>query len=285
MKIDVCSDLHIDNWWQRTQLYTFDGPQNRKPDGSSQYIDWKWHKQDIESDATVLLIAGDLSNGIDKTVDIVKCAAEIYDHVLFVDGNHEHYNRLPYTENIQRLADAANSLQNVEFLSHENSSCVIDNIGFVGLNGWYDWRCYTDKGLTVFDARQVWRRDMNDIYIQFDGGDPDSLADRDATALASIVKQFQDNDVISKIVVMTHTMPSVDLAIWRDHTWNHLTPSFINSQMKNVLLADVKHKIDHWIYGHTHTRNTKIIDGITYVNNCRGYRGENPGWSLQQIEI
>ena len=68
MKIDICSDLHV--------------PLN----GS---IQWSKIKN---KDSTILVVAGDTSNSIFKTADVLNSASLLYDKVIAVLGNHDFYD-------------------------------------------------------------------------------------------------------------------------------------------------------------------------------------------------
>jgi hypothetical protein len=126
--------------------------------------------------------------------------------------------------------------------------------------------------------------------VMFDKGDPEIMAFRDAETLSKAVSYLQDeiNDEADHIVMVTHTSPRRELMeVSKDPSWNRLTPSFVNTQMKDVLAADTKGKIKYWVYGHTHFRKQSKIDEVTYLNNAYGYSGEFPNqpWSLKQFEL
>jgi predicted phosphodiesterase len=249
-------------------------------------VDWEWYRNNAGG-ADVLVIAGDLSNSTDVAAASLKHAAQAYELVVFVDGNHEHYNKEPYSYNMGVLGAQCSRLSNVVFLSPTEPVFTHNHIAFVGANGWYDWRCHVRRGVSRENAYAAWRRQLNDAaMINFDRGDPGVLAKLHSNVLANEVHNLQQNETVSKIILVTHSSPRADNDSWRgEFAWDVITPSFVNSQMNQVLNLDSSAKISHWIYGHTHTRNDRVIEGVRYVNNCRGYPNELSPWSLVQIEV
>jgi predicted phosphodiesterase len=51
-----------------------------------------------------------------------------------------------------------------------------------------------------------------------------------------------------------------------------------NSHMSLVLDEDTENKIDTWCFGHYHNSVDRNINGVRYVNNCKG-RQEDSGWT------
>jgi predicted phosphodiesterase len=123
--------------------------------------------------------------------------------------------------------------------------------------------------------------------IDFKGQSPEMRATVEAINLAADVKAANADDSVTDIVMVTHMSPRADIMVWKagDHIWNALTPSYVNTQLRQVVGADDNRKIKFWVYGHTHYRQMLEVDYITYVNNARGYPNENPPFSLSQIEV
>jgi DNA repair exonuclease SbcCD nuclease subunit len=286
MKIDVCSDIHSEQWWSKSRIVDCNGPRKRTSTGLTMLIDWEWYKNKAGGDGEILIIAGDLSDHIDTTKTIIEQAAEVYSYVFFVDGNHDHFNKKLYSLNMQILN--GNNLDNVRFLNPLTVGFIIEDIAILGCNGWYDWSCYELVGYPKDVAKADWIASMADTrLIRFDQGLPDDLAAEHSELLTVAISETQLNDEIKDIIVVTHTSPLAALMQWKDNeAWDRGTPSFVNSEMIKVLQADVNHKIKYWIYGHTHQRQTIDLTGIKFINKCRGYPYEiKEEWLLQRIEI
>lgn len=291
LKFDYCSDLHVDAWAQVTLLHDPTGPRlwTGVPYQSHHLIiDWEWYKN---PDSSVLVIAGDLSNDLTDTISTIKDAAAVYDQVVFVEGNHDHYQDALEGDielNHRVFKDSLRLFPNVTHLDGEESLQIGDTL-FIGALGWYDWQGFVDRGITAEMAKDRWLKGNNDSRMINFGKfkDPSVRALHDAEALRSQVLWAQDEDTILNIVVVTHTSPRADLMWWRPESedWNNMTPSFMNTGMDRVIAVDEKKKIRHWIYGHTHQRQVIDIDGVIYSNNARGYPRENAPWVMTKHEV
>ena len=288
LKIDVASDLHVDAYEYSTQTHD---PDIRLWEGEAHkssplYIDWEHLKNE---DSRVLIIAGDTANCIPTTATVIRQAAQVYQHVVFVDGNHEHYTGMnTVSGNMDEMRASVSGLTNVTYLDG-SSSVQIDDVLFIGATGWYDWKAFEDQSISQYSAKQAWYRFSNDSRVPSYGklGSPEQIAILQSTQMAERVRSISSDDHVGYIVPVTHMSPRADLMEWKEGNliWNSLTPSYVNTSLKAVLDADTEKKITHWIYGHTHFRKITDIDGITYVNNARGYPRENPPFSLTQIEV
>jgi predicted phosphodiesterase len=267
MKFDVCSDLHVDHHLS--------------------LIDWAEWKN---PDSTVLIIAGDVSNKIVNTVAVVMDAAQHYEHVVFVDGNHEHYDHeLCVSDNIRLMHSAFDRIPNVHFLDGElRATWQHEGTLFVGGMGWYDWICYERMNISHRRAYGSWLEGSNDAReIQWDDDmRPDTMASVHAVNLSTEVHEAQQDAGVERIVMVTHSSPDARLMWWRPENpaWNEQTPSYVNSQMSQVVEQDAGKKIQYWIYGHTHFRSYRVLDGIHYINNSRGYPREASDYFLPQFE-
>lgn len=288
LKFDYCSDLHVDAWHGITRLHDPQGPRiwSGEPYASHAfYVDWEWYQQD---GSKVLILAGDIANSLSDTISVVKDAADVYDHVLFVDGNHEHYQSaiegdVDFTHEV--IKDSLRMYSNVVHLNGENS-LKVGNTLFVGACGWYDWQAFVDKGVSAEEAKFHWSTRNNDSRMVDYGRfkDPAALAMHHSELIRAQVLTAQTDDTVEHIVVVTHTSPREELNPWLEGNdgWNTLTPSYINTGMDRVLAVDTQKKIRHWIYGHTHERQTLDIGGVVYSNNARGYPRENEPWTMAQ---
>lgn len=286
IKFDFCSDLHVDIWHHTTRLVNppGEGPQSRDKDGNFQYIDWEWYKN---ADSNVLIIAGDTANSVGKAADVFISASKVYEWVVVIDGNHEHYEGSSISLNTLNLEMSLKPYKNIIFLT--GNSFQIGDTLFTGALGWYDWRGWETHGITKEQAYATWVNRSNDSreisYGEYVG--PAQLAATHAVNIAEEVRKAQSDDSIQNIVVVTHTSPDARLMYWHptDDGWNKLTPSYMNSSMSMVRDADVNEKIRYWIYGHTHERKMVQIGHIIYANNAMGYPRENGPWFLPQLDL
>lgn len=166
---------------------------------------------------------------------------------------------------------------------------------FVGGNGWYDFRAYTEFGISVEEGKSA-NNGINDgTYIAWETGEFKTFTDmveefayRNAVNISQAIRDAQTNDSIKNIVVVTHTIPDARLNTpkYFDRNYDAVSTSYINSKMFELCKnSDYNNKIKSWVYGHTHNRSFKEIDGIQFVNNAYGRKYESSEWFMAQIEV
>ena len=271
MKFDLISDFHVEFnvMWQDTNYWQDGDPLN-----------FAWHKARKNP---VLVMAGDTSNMMERSLAIIEEAADYYDLVIWTDGNHEHYmgykdhTLWSLTHNMERArVHALRDVENVVYLDGE-TWYNLDGTLFVGANGWYDFTM-TD-GYHPKQVQREWREKSNDPHcIRFGKKNrPEKLAERQAEQIAKRVAEAQEDDSVKEIVVVTHTIPHKDALIKdKGNKWYPLNGAYGNRHMIKVRNADrPARKIRTWVFGHTHYLFDFFDDGIRYVSNPRGYRGES----------
>ena len=269
MKFDLISDFHVEFnvAFKRTASWREGNP-----------FFYAWH---LDKKSDVLVIPGDISNEVDLTCGVVLEAAEYYKHVIFVDGNHDHYggwkdpSRQNYHNNIQAFRNLERAEDNITFLDEGNNFVMIDNTMFTGACGWYDYKAV--PGVHPRQQRSLWRQHSNDpTCIRFGKKNrPEKLAVKQADSLRDRIDLAQDRDEVEEIVVCTHTIPHKGgLINDPTHKWYQLNGSYMNTEMYKVWEADKNDKIRAWVFGHTHFQYDYIHRHIRFVTNPRGYRGE-----------
>ena len=163
MKIhfDLISDLHVDTWDE----------------------EFSW-----EGKATSLyaVVAGDISR---ERADIRPVLTEISKHYLmtiFVDGNDEHRWSLDdLGESYRTLEEDIGDIENVIWL--RDNSLVIDNVAFVGTNGWTSFDFAEDNS---YLENKRWLEDRYKIST-YAGQQIEAMAMSDAGFLCRTIKKLQ----------------------------------------------------------------------------------------------
>jgi hypothetical protein len=151
---------------------------------------------------------------------------------------------------------------------------VIDGVAILGTNGW--WGYDLDENINRDDCKQH----MTDWYAKKMPGfeiNPEEISDmsrHDVAYLINSVQRLQTHNDVKKIVIVTHTVPGAhliqhDIELAGTTQFNHMG----NRLMHLVHTNDTERKINTWCFGHYHGNVDKTIEGIRFVNNCRG-RGD-----------
>jgi UDP-2,3-diacylglucosamine pyrophosphatase LpxH len=238
---DLISDLHI-------------GP----------HESFNWEGQ---ATSTMCIVAGDISRDIEIVRDTLEHLAQCYQAVFYIDGNNEHrYNIDSISDSYQMLTGVVSNIKNVVFL--QNNCVVINGVAILGTNGWWTWDFdpYIDEDQSrhwYCDAVNANRYTADEIY---------RLAYDDTAYLINSVKKLQKHPDVKSIVIVTHTVPAVDLINHdAELASTYKLNTMGNSNMSYVLDEDTENKIKTWCFGHYHNDVDRTMNSIRYVNNCRGH--------------
>lgn len=256
MKIGILSDLHCDHY---NENFIYD------------------------TNIDALAIAGDTSGSVSVTKQVMEALANHHKEIIFIDGNHEHYEAGNVHDNMKDFSEFSKEFKNINYLNGNNKIIFGDTV-FIGCCGWYDFQ---NSHYDFATCKQAFNKYMNDAYIKFTTT-PEELALQQSAGLKKLVEEMQEDETISNIVVVTHSVPIESALIYNnDKVWNMLNGAFANISMKNVINADVKHKIKSWVFGHTHLKWDFEENGIRFICNPRGYPHEkwNRPYDIKIIEI
>lgn len=198
-----------------------------------------------------------------------------YDDVIYIMGNHEHYNN-SFMDTYDRLRREMPS--NVHFL--EKDSVKIGDVWFFGATFWTDM----NKGDPV-SLHQI-KHGMSDFrVIRFGDGvkvntawggeyytskfTPEYAKSVFHETVTSL-KAFLDNHKDDKVVVVSHHAPtelSID-PMYKDEY--HMNGAY-HSRLGNFILDNPQIKV--WVHGHVHNKTDYMIGDTRVLANPRGYKG------------
>lgn len=245
---DLISDLHLETW---------DKPLNLSGQATS----------------PVCVVAGDISRDTVQVKKFLKHLSDCYAAVFYIDGNDEHRYRLNDLGSSYRDLDQA--IRRIPRLTYlQDNVVVIDGVAILGTNGW--WGFDLDESLDQ-DGTKQWMKDTYERQIPEITVDTQSIQDAsrtDAAYLIKSVRRLQTHQDVKKIVIVTHTVPEAqliqhDIDLADKYHFNCMG----NRLMHMVHTNDTERKIHTWCFGHYHGSVDRMLNGIRYVNNCRG-RGD-----------
>jgi hypothetical protein len=255
---DLISDLHIESW-----------------------NDFDWTGQPT---APYCIVAGDVARDRQVLIDTLTHLGQKYLGVFYIDGNDEHrYFIDNLDDSYQELYQQIEPIPNVINL-HDNV-VIFNNVAILAVNGW--WTFDFDDSLDL-EQCVAWYRD----YLKCSSGSAATTMDRayhDVAYLTNSIQRLQTHPDVKKIVIISHTVPDpqitnhdVDLV----DTWRYNCLG--NKHLLRAFNNDTENKIHTWCFGHYHKSVDQAINGVRYVNNCRG-RGDTP-WGVnpyypKRIEI
>ena len=250
MAFDLISDLHLETWDEELD---FSG----------------------QATSPVCVVAGDIARDHAVIKKFLKHLSDCYAAVFYIDGNDEHRFQLgDLGGSYSRLNQTLRRIPRITYL--QDNVVVIDGVAILGTNGW--WGFDLDESLDI-DGSKQWMKDRYEARHPEFAIDPQMIQDAsrtDAAYLVSSVQKLQTHQDVKKIVIVTHTVPEAELIKHDiDLAHNYAFNCMGNRLMQLARTNDTEHKIHTWCFGHYHGSVDRIINGIRYVNNCRG-RGDTP---------
>lgn len=249
MKIQLLSDLHIEFWPTAAKFHL------------AMFVSF-------QTDADVLVLAGDINVGRANTLSTLKEFAKRYKHVIYILGNHEEYGQqfgaFKELENFyDKLPD------NVTFLDIDGY-CIIDGVFFFG-------SClYTNFGNDPL-AENMARYGINDFQRIKGSSTADYIAEYES-AVSGIEDCYNVASDYKKVIV-THFLPAMECISERFRAGDN---SGINKYFANNLgnyIAELKDTT--WLFGHTHDSVDMFIGATRMLCNPMGYFGHemNPNFN------
>ena len=277
MKIAVCSDIHLE--FGPIELENTDN-------------------------ADVLILSGDICVAKDlphsdskKGViarDFFRMCALRFPHVIYVMGNHEHYNG-DFAKSAKIIKDELAQYANAHLLDKETK--VIGDVLFIGGTLWTDMN--KEDGITLYHMKTM----MNDFmcinngnrttYYRDEAGNsysrvarftPDDAVE-DHKLMLNYLKLMVPGDKDQKVVVVGHHAPSKASTHPR-YAKEQIMNGGYSSDLSEFILDRPQIKL--WTHGHTHEEFDYMIGSTRIVCNPRGYinyEDRADKFTLKTVEI
>ena len=263
MKLTIVSDLHVDVCvTQQSKFIPFKG-------------------------GDVIVVAGDTANCAKEAANTLNYLATLYSHVVFVDGNHEHYSNSYHDKKKDTIENNNAYLDSMisSNVTRLNSKQYFDYEGFrfIGNCGWYTFDYYSPVLDRSLDLWKTYSNDWNCIYTRGSNKQllPHSLAKYQSQ---DMLKQIRETPEDKKVIVVTHTVPHKKLLHHNPHDklWEEMSSFYYNSHNEKILTEE---QIFMWINGHTHLGKDMVISNTRCISNPKGYPNENRSWTPMDLEL
>jgi Icc-related predicted phosphoesterase len=309
MKIAIASDVHLE--FGPLQLVNDEGADVLVLSGDI------CTAKDLDRPSSVY---GDMPNS--KTAmrmhDFFKNASEQFPHVVYVLGNHEHYN-YDFKYTASKIKNELAHLENIYVLDRECK--VIDDVTFVGGTMWSDmnkrdpltlfhmkqmmndFRCVKNSDREVYRTVPLYKRKEDDSGYELDEkgfmiqigtkkkAEPSTFSPDDAAdefdkfvQYLQVVTAFLGKDP-KKYVVCTHHSPSHQSCHPR-YAHDQLMNGGYHSDLEDFI--NERPNIKLWTHGHTHEDFDYMVGETRVVCNPRGYigyEGRAKEWKLKYVEV
>lgn len=263
---------------------------------SDLHLEFEHIRLDNTEGADVLILAGDICtvkhyhsrpNMEAAYHEFFRNVSEQFKHVLYVVGNHEHYNYL-FIHTVTDLKAKLAEFKNIHVL--DNETFDLDNFTFVGSTLWTDMNIGCPQ---TMDAAKMFMPDFK-IIKYFDGANyykyspAQSIIEHNKSVgfIRHVIRNCQDKDnyLERSVVVITHHAPSAK-SIHKMYEHETLMNGAFYSNLDHIMeLAD---NVKLWVHGHMHNEFDYNIGITNVVCNPRGYpkEGSHGSFKLKYVEI
>ena len=251
---------------------------------------------EIECAADTLIVAGDIAVNTNRFRDTLYRLSSRFDNVAYTLGNHDIWAP---TGGSSRTIHEVKNLQIADNIKPLDAApYYVNDVAIVGVMGWYDYSggdASLEKKYGIPFKRMTFGNSiMADLlHVRWDDPaqgrnltDPE-ISELQITKLRTHLEGASNK--VGKIIVATHIPPRPDLLIWKEgggkevETWNFFNAYFSNPHIDELIREFPAVKV--CVYGHTHRRSDRTIDGIRYIVNPFGYPRENSRHETTTFEI
>jgi predicted phosphodiesterase len=231
------------------------------------------------------------------------CASQ-FDHVIYIAGNHEHYNG-DYATSIPHLKDKLSYLKNLHVL--EKETITLGDVTFVCGTLWTNMNKEDPRTLSsirgMMNDYRVIRNSSKKVTFKSYMPDPENpdkdiftFHERDATfcpedsvedhkAMLAVIREAVAKNPAGKFVVVGHHSPS-KLSTKPQYQDDVIVNGAYSSDLSELMLDHPQ--ICMWTHGHTHHEFDYMIGTCRVVCNPRGYDGyeqQAADWQLKTFEV
>lgn len=242
MKIHLLSDLHVEFW---------------------KHANKRTYLESLLQPADVCVLAGDIHVGRHNVLEVIRhiSASNLYQHILYVPGNHEYYSGTKLGWFNEK--DFVDKLPPNAYLLDPGVR-VIDNVRFIGATLFTNFR----NGDPLVEQAAKWG--INDFagHRTATIREYKELYTRDAAFMKAAYEWRKPDE---KIVFISHFVPDISLC---HPKWGGES-SLMNFYFANQLSDWMSHlEPCHWLFGHTHDNVDQMIGDCHCIANPLGYPGE-----------
>ncbi len=241
----------------------------------------------------VLIIAGDVTDRLDRLEQLLELVVPCFHRVMFVPGNHELWiRRSDFSDSLQKFR-AIQELCRYHGVQDEPVKVgQFRQVWLVPLYSWYDDKQFADH--TLYVEKQAEDRTDQIWGDFFHTRWPASLTGSVAEYFAALNERFLTWNYDAPVISFSHFLPRQELIFSRplaqleQMKLQDPHPEFNFSRVAGS--TRILHQIERLgsqvhLYGHQHRNRVRELDGVTYVSHCMGYPRERKMGYVQADSI
>jgi predicted phosphodiesterase len=260
MKIFLISDIHSEN-----------------PEAIvDPYLDYDCLKFSYPEEADVVVLAGDIGEGINGLIWARNRFAD--KEIVYVPGNHEYYE-----SDLAIIDDMILKAKELGIHLLDNDSVIINGIRFLGATLWTNFDNYSPEALVEAERNMCdyhyitckrWWKLAHNREKALRLMNSDSAFSFDSECFSPTVAYLLHREALDwlsqqlnkpyqgETVVVSHHAPALQSIINADYAYASDLEKFIANRSANINL---------WLHGHIHQPVDYELSGVRIVSNPRGY--------------
>jgi len=260
MQIQIVSDIHSEFW------------------GSKDTFNF------IKPSAKILALLGDIgvcgTTQDWKTYDrFIKEVSNKFELVLIITGNHEYYTNNTDKKTMavidHQLKEYFKKIPNVKLLNNKSLDIDINDKKYkiIGSTLW--------SYIPEIDQKDIqnYMNDYSNIYINTESTikrllpmHTSAMFQHNYDFIKKKIKQAKKEN--RKVIIFTHHKPYIE-AGYTIKTTDRPYMSDCSGLFNDSIIL--------WAYGHTHIKDDRIINGIRFYSNCKGYPNQRTGYNKSEV--
>ena len=236
------------------------------------------------SNLDVFVLAGDITPKLTDFYEVLGefANANLTCRKFFVPGNHDIWvNKEANMTSTQKCLVISEICRDHGF--HPLNACpqIIDNVGFCGTIGWYDYTYASDKydfTQEQYAEKQLMGAVWSDKrYVVWSGTDPEvsKLFEEELSQQIGSIRSE-----VERIIVVTHHVPFRECIRYRNELpWDYFKAFYGSAGLGNISLQEPL--VSHVLFGHVHYPVNQQIDRIRAICAPIGYFHESPSEGLE----
>ncbi len=209
----------------------------------------------------LLILAGDISDRLERLEWCLRSFARRFRTVLFVPGNHE-----LWVVRDEAVKDSFDKFRQVVAVAEEAGVSMRPYVDgarcIVPLLGWYDF----SFGPPTDALRSAW---MDFFACRW----PEGVGENEISEWFSALNPKSVPEGIERVITCSHFMPRIDLMPAMVPAQQRMLYPVLGSNRIDTELRNLGSRMH--IYGHSHLNRNKTIEGVQYLNNAFGYPHED----------
>ncbi len=239
MRVFALSDIHVDF------------------DANARWVE-ALSSSDYQQD--VLILAGDVSDSIERLRQCLDAFVRRFRKVFFVPGNHDLWViRDPgYMNSLEKFAKV---MAAAEACGVATEAGVIDGVAIIPLFGWYD----NSFGRPGPELTEAW---MDFRACRW----PEGWSEPEITEYFIGRNGLHDTEMGEVTISFSHFLPRIDvMPVLIPPAMRKLYPVLGTARLER-LIGEIRPDIH--VYGHSHVNRDVTIGGVNYINNAFAYPHE-----------